>query len=70
MDLTTLTDEQLDAHRVAVLTEQERRRKIEQLPDDLAAMARDAAAAGCDRDELIERVTDALTPEQEAALNT
>lgn len=62
MDLSTLTDEQLDARRVAVLTEQERRAKLERLPDELAAMARDAAAAGCDRGELLERVTDALDP--------
>lgn len=65
MDLTTLTDEQLDDHRRAVLIEQERRAKLEQLPDDLAAMARDAAAAGCDRDELLERITDALTTADE-----
>ena len=70
MELTTLTDEQLDEHRRAVLTEQERRAKLAQLPDQLAGMARDAAAAGCDRDDLIERVTDALTTEQEAALDT
>lgn len=68
MDLTTLTDEQLDARRIAVLTEQERRAKLAQLPDQLATMARDAAEAGCDRDELLERVTDALAPEQVAAL--
>ena len=61
MDLTTLTDDQLDARRVAVLTEQERRAKLAQLPDQLATMARDAAEADCDRDELLERVTDALT---------
>lgn len=66
MDLTTLTDEQLDARRIAVLTEQERRAKLAQLPDQLAAMARTAAEAGCDRDELLERVTDALTTDQEA----
>lgn len=65
MDLTTLTDEQLDAHRRAVLLEQERRAKLAQLPDQLAAMARDAAEAGCDRDELLERVTDALTTDEE-----
>lgn len=69
MDLTTLTDDQLDDHRRAVLIEQERRAKLAQLPDQLAAMARDAAAAGCDRDELLERVTDALTSEQVAALD-
>ena len=67
MDLTTLTDEQLDEHRRAVLIEQERRAKLERLPDDLAAMARDAAAAGCDPDELLERVTDALTTDEETA---
>lgn len=67
MDLTTLTDEQLDDHRRAVLTEQERRAKLAQLPDQLADMARDAAAAGCDRDALLERVTDALTTDQETA---
>ena len=65
LDLTTLTDEQLDAHRRAVLIEQERRAKLAQLPDQLADMAREAAAAGCDRDELIERVTDALTTTDE-----
>lgn len=69
MDLTTLTDDQLDAHRIAVLTEQERRAKLAQLPDQLADLARDAAEAGCDRDELIERVTDALTTEQVAPLD-
>ena len=66
MDLTTLTDDQLDAHRRSVLTEQERRAKLEQLPDQLADMARDAAAAGCDRDALLERVADALTNDEEA----
>ena len=69
MDLTTFTDEQLDAHRRAVLIEQERRAKLAQLPDDLAAMARDAAAAGCDRDDLIERVADALAAAPYAAPN-
>ena len=68
MDLTTLTDDQLNARRIAVLTEQERRQRVAQLPDQLAAMARDAAEAGCDRDELLERVTDALTTDEETPL--
>ena len=68
MDLATMTDDELDALRRDVLNEQERRAKIALLPDQLAVMARDAAAAGCDRDDLIERVTDALTTEQVAAL--
>lgn len=62
MDLSTLSDEQLDARRIAVLTEQERRRKLADLPDDLAAMARDAVAAGCSPDDLLDRLTDALDP--------
>lgn len=69
LDLTTLTNEQLDDHRRAVLIEQERRAKLAQLPDQLADIARDAAAAGCDRNELIGRVTDALTPEQQPPLD-
>ena len=67
MDLTTLTDDQLDAQRRSVLVEQERRAKLAQLPDQLADMARDAAAAGCDRDELLDRVADALTTDEETA---
>ena len=69
MDLTTLTPEQLDARRVAVLTEQERRAKLAQLPDQLATMARDAAAAGCDPDELLDRITDSLTQEGAPAVS-
>lgn len=70
MDLTTPTDAELSTHRQEIAREQERRRKLAQLPDDLAVMARDAASAGCDRDELLARVTDALTPEQVAARDT
>ena len=66
MDLTTLPDDQLDAHRRSVLTEQERRRKLEQLPDDLATMARDAVKAGCDPDVLRARVDDALNNDPKA----
>lgn len=68
MDLTTLTDEQLDDHRRAVLVEQERRVNLAQLPDQLAAMTRDAVAAGCDPETLRDRVDEALTPEEAAAL--
>ena len=47
MDLTTLADEDLDALRVAVLTEQERRRLIADAPAQAAALAdRYAAAIG------------------------
>lgn len=68
MDLTGKTDAELFADAAAIREEQERRVKLAQLPDQLADMARDAAAAGCDRDDLLARVTDALTPEEQAAL--
>lgn len=68
MDLTTMDEAELDDLRRAVLDEQERRVKVAQLPDQLAAMTRDAVAAGCDPETLRGRVDDALTPEQVAAL--
>lgn len=68
MDLTTMTSEDLDALRRDVLDEQDRRVKVAQLPDQLAAMTRDAVAAGCDPEVLRDRVDDALSPEQVAAL--
>ena len=68
MDLKAMTGEDLDDLRRAVLDEQERRVKVAQLPDQLAAMTRDAVAAGCDPETLRERVDDALTPEQVAEL--
>lgn len=68
MDLAALSDEQLDAHRRAVLAEQERRVKVAQLPDQLAAMTRDAVEAGCDPEAIRERVSHALTPEQLAQM--
>lgn len=64
-----MTDDELDGLQRAVLDEQERRVKVAQLPGELAAMARDAVAAGCDPETLRERVDDALTPEQAAALD-
>lgn len=53
MDLTTLTDDQLDAHRVAVLHEQERRRRIEDTPEQVAALAAAFEADGGDRSTLV-----------------
>lgn len=60
------SDEALDEHRRAILSEQERRERRDQLPDQLAAMARDAAAAGCDPEELRSRVDEALAAEDPA----
>lgn len=60
MDYSTLTDEQLDQQRIKIITEQERRMKLAQLPDQLAAMTRDAVAAGCDPATIRDRVDEAL----------
>lgn len=37
-DLATISDEDLDAHRVAVLNEQERRTRLAQAPAQIAAI--------------------------------
>ena len=59
MDLTTLTDEQLDDHRRAVLTEQERRANLAQIPEQIASLAKAYRDGGGDEQAL----ADALTPE-------
>lgn len=64
MDLRTMTDDDLDQLRRDVLTEQERRQKLEQLPEQVAAMTRDAVAAGVPTDTLRAAVDDALTPQE------
>ena len=65
MDLRDLTDEGLDQLRVAVLTEQERRANLSAIPDQIAELARKFRDGGGDEQAL----TDALTPEEQAALN-
>lgn len=65
MDLTTLTDEQLDDHRRAVLVEQERRANLAVIPEQIASLARKYRDGGGDEQAL----TDALTPEEQAALD-
>ena len=64
MDLTTLTDEQLDEHRRAVLTEQERRANLAAIPEQIEQLAKVYREGGGDEQAL----TAALTPEQVAAL--
>ena len=66
MDLTTLTDEQLDAHRRSVLVEQERRANLAAIPEQIEQLAKVYRDGGGDEQAL----ADALTPEQEAALDT
>ena len=58
---TTWTDDDLDALRVAVLTEQERRTRVTAAPMQLADLTRSAIASGCDPQALVDAVTDAAT---------
>ena len=60
-DLTALTDADLDALRVATLTEQERRARIADGPTRLADDARALVAAGADPGTLRDAIEDALT---------
>ena len=57
--------EALHEHRVAILTELERREKVADLPGQVAAMTRDALAAGVPTDTLRAALDDALTPAAE-----
>lgn len=56
MDLTALTAEQLDAHRVKVLNEQERRARLAGIPDQVAALATAYRDAGGDAADLAPRL--------------
>lgn len=46
MDLTTLTDEDLDQHRLDVLNEIERRANLAAIPSQVTQLAQTYAAAG------------------------
>ena len=65
MDLRELTETELDAHRIAVAVECERRANLAAIPEQIEHLAKVFRDGGGDEDALI----DALTPEQEAALN-
>lgn len=58
------TDEKLDEHRRAILTEQERRANLAAIPEQIEQLARVYRDGGGDEQAL----TDALTPEEQAAL--
>lgn len=51
-------DEDLDALRVSILTEKERRTRQDEAPTQMAEFTRTAIAAGCDPKVLIDTVTD------------
>ena len=56
MDYRTLTDEQLDEARKAILIEQERRANLAQIPATIQELADKYADGGGDREELIKAV--------------
>ena len=58
MDYKTLTDEQLDEARQAVLVEQERRANLAQIPATIQELATKYTDGGGDREELLKAVGD------------
>ena len=58
MDYKSLTDEQLDEARTAILIEQERRANLAQIPVTIQDLAAKYAEGGADREELIKAVGD------------
>ena len=58
MDYKTLTDEQLDEARQAVLVEQERRANLAQIPATIQELAAKYKEGGGDREELLKAVGD------------
>ena len=58
MDYKSLTDEQLDDARQAILVEQERRANLAQIPATIQELAAKYTDGGGDREELIKAVGD------------
>ena len=59
MDFKTMTDEQLDEARQAILIEQERRANIEQIPNTIQDLATKYTEGGGDREELLKALDNA-----------
>ena len=58
MDYKSLTDEQLDEARQAILIEQERRANLAQIPETIQELATKYTEGGGDREELLKAVGD------------
>ena len=58
MDYKSLTDDQLDEARQAILIEQERRANLAQIPVTIQELATKYAEGGGDREELLKAVGD------------
>lgn len=65
IELRAASSGDVDAVRVAALTEQERRANLAQIPEQIEQLAKVYRDGGGDEQAL----TDALTPEEQAALN-
>ena len=58
MDYKTLTDEQLDEARTAILIEQERRANLAQIPATIQELAAKYKEGGGDQNDLLKAVGD------------
>ena len=58
MDYRSLTDEQLDEARQAILIEQERRANLAQIPATIQELATKYTEGGGDREDLLKAVGD------------
>ena len=64
-----LTDDEFYQMRREMDADAERRARVAQFPEDLAALVQAASAAGVSADDVRASVEDALTPEQVAMLD-
>ena len=65
-----LTDDEFYQLRRDVDADADRRARIAQFPEDLASLVQAASAAGVSADDVRASVEDALTPEQQAEIET
>ena len=63
MDYKSLTDEQLDEARTAILVEQERRANLAQIPATIQELAAKYKEGGGDQQELLKAVGEQGIPE-------
>ena len=61
MDLRTITDDELEQHRIDVLNEIERRQRLAQAPAQVAQIARSYIEDGGRVDTLTQAVTDSAS---------